>query len=107
MTVLYIVIAVIVGLIAAVLVARQAIDDFTYGEVQFRDFLAGSVIGIIIGFAVGFLWFITVPLAALIFGAWRLFLAVNTEPSQRRQSTGRVKRKSSSPWLVRVFKAKK
>lgn len=107
MTVFYVVIAVIVGLVAAVLFAKMAIDDLTIGEVEFGDFLFGSVVGILIGAAIGSLWIFTVPLAALIFGAWRLFLAMNSGPSQRRHSTNKVKSKSSSSWLAGLFKVKK
>lgn len=81
----YVVIAIIVGVTFATAMVPKIIDDFTYGKVEFGDFLFACVIGILFGAVVGFLWPVTVTLGAVFYGLWRLYL-VSQESTKRKKS---------------------
>lgn len=81
----YIVIAIIVGLAAAFVVARSVLNDITYGKAEFIEFLMSLFIGLVAGAIIGVLWVGTVPLLAIIYGLWRLYLA-SQESAKRKKS---------------------
>lgn len=81
----YVVIAIIVGLVAAFVISRSIMDDVTYQEPKFVDFLGSLFFGLIAGGLIGLLWVGAVPLLAIIYGLWRLYLA-SQESAKRKKS---------------------